>query len=189
MYKKAWCTCKVVVFLSFLPFSLPSSSWSLRKLPFVSVVDNLRFGYVHSIPDTFSCRCEKLFAVYYSPLWGCAEDRVEMVLKVYCGTVLGDAFSTWRQIRPPKQSHNAPSRSDLPPNLKVANEWRWHRTGRVVHTTWSHTSNIVPEWLARRIWYTNPYLHFWIFTSVSFRLPSSLLLIYSRYCSELPPLR
>ena len=43
----------------------------------------------------------------------------------------------------PKQSHNAPSRPDLPPNLKVANEWRWHRTG----TSCSHTSNIVREWL------------------------------------------
>ena len=27
--------------------------------------------------------------------------------KVHFGTVLGDVFSTWRQIRPPKQSHNA----------------------------------------------------------------------------------
>ena len=37
----------------------------------------------------------------------CAGDRLEMVVKVHCGTVLGDIFSTWRQIRPPKQSHNA----------------------------------------------------------------------------------
>ena len=35
----------------------------------------------------------------YSPLWGCAIDRVEMVVKVHCGTVLGDTFSTGRQIR------------------------------------------------------------------------------------------
>ena len=35
----------------------------------------------------------------YSPLWGCPIDRVEMVVKLHCGTVLGDAFSTWRQIR------------------------------------------------------------------------------------------
>ena len=44
-----------------------------------------------------------------------------MVVHVYCGTVLGDAFSTWREIRPPKQSHNAlgqPSRPGLPRNLK-----------------------------------------------------------------------
>ena len=34
----------------------------------------------------------------YSPLWGCVIDRVEMVVKVHCGTVLGDVFSTWRQI-------------------------------------------------------------------------------------------
>ena len=31
----------------------------------------------------------------------------EMVVKVYCGTVLGDAYLTWRQIRPSKQPHNA----------------------------------------------------------------------------------
>ena len=44
--------------------------------------------------------------------------------QVHCVTVLGAAFSTWRQIRPPKQSHNAlwqPSRTRLPRNLKVAN--------------------------------------------------------------------
>ena len=33
--------------------------------------------------------------------------RLEMVVKVHCGTDLGDIFSTWRQIRPPNQSHNA----------------------------------------------------------------------------------
>ena len=27
--------------------------------------------------------------------------------QVHCGTVLGDAFSTWWQICVPKQSHNA----------------------------------------------------------------------------------
>lgn len=47
-----------------------------------------------------------------------------MVVKVHCGTVLGNAFSTWRQIYPPKQSHNVlwqPSRPGLTRNLKVAN--------------------------------------------------------------------
>ena len=34
--------------------------------------------------------------VGYSPLWGCAGDRVQ----VHCGTVFGDAFSTRRQICP-----------------------------------------------------------------------------------------
>ena len=42
-----------------------------------------------------------------APFWGCAGDLVEMVVKVHCGTVLGNAFSTWPQMRPPKQSHNA----------------------------------------------------------------------------------
>ena len=47
-----------------------------------------------------------------------------MGFQVHCGTVLGDAFSTWRQICPPKQSHNAlsqPSRPGLSRNLNVAN--------------------------------------------------------------------
>ena len=37
----------------------------------------------------------------------CAGHRVEMVVKVHCENVLEDAFSTRRQIRPPKQTHNA----------------------------------------------------------------------------------
>ena len=75
-------------------------------------------------------RCVYGLSLIYSPLWGCAEDRVEMVIKVHCGTVLEDAFSTWRQIRPPEQSHNAlwqPSRPGLPRNLKVANKSRLSR--------------------------------------------------------------
>ena len=69
----------------------------------------------------------EILSLIYSPLWGCAEDRVEMVIKVHCGTVVEDAFSTWRQIRPPEQSHNAlwqPSRPGLTRNVKVANKSR-----------------------------------------------------------------
>ena len=42
----------------------------------------------------------------YLPLWDCAGDQVRMVVKLHCGTVLGDEFSTRRQIGPRKQSHN-----------------------------------------------------------------------------------
>ena len=45
----------------------------------------------------------------YSPLWGVAGDQVEIVVKVHCGTVLGD-----------KTQCPCPSRPDLPRNLKVA---------------------------------------------------------------------
>ena len=65
----------------------------------------------------------ELRSLFHS-FWGCGGDRLEIVVKVHCGTVLGVAFSTWRQICPPKQSHNAlsqPSRPGLPRNLKVAN--------------------------------------------------------------------
>ena len=87
---------------------------------------------VHSI----SCAMEGVFCIPFfvgteadnnSPFWSCPGDRVEVV-KVHYGTVLGDAFSTWRQIRPPKHSHNAlwqPSRPSPPCNLKVANRRRY----------------------------------------------------------------
>ena len=53
----------------------------------------------------------------------------------------GHAFSTWRQIRPPKQSHNAlwqPSRPGPVRNLKVANTqlanspWHWWKGWRAL---------------------------------------------------------
>ena len=62
--------------------------------------------------------------INYSALWGCAGDRIEMVVKVHRGTVLGDELAAMLKMYPPKQSHNAlwqPSRSDLPRNLKLAN--------------------------------------------------------------------
>ena len=34
--------------------------------------------------------------------------RVEVVVKVHCGTVLGDEFAAMLKMRPPRQSHNAP---------------------------------------------------------------------------------
>ena len=42
-----------------------------------------------------------------SPLWGCVADRVEVVVKVHCGAVLGDEFAAMLNMRPLKQSHNA----------------------------------------------------------------------------------
>ena len=75
----------------------------------------LRMARVWSTSHSFTC---------YSPLWGFGRDRLEMGFQVHCGTVLGDLFSTGRQICPPKQSHNSlsqPSRPGLPRNLKVTN--------------------------------------------------------------------
>ena len=37
---------------------------------------------------------------FCSPLWGCAGDRVEMVVKVRYGTVLGDEFAAMLKSRP-----------------------------------------------------------------------------------------
>ena len=44
----------------------------------------------------------------------------------HCGTVLGDAFSTWRQICPPKQSHNALSQPSRPFS-RATSKWRTDR--------------------------------------------------------------
>ena len=62
-------------------------------------------------------RCSRFFAfvktrktrlrTLNSPLWGCVADRVEMVVKVHCGAVLGDEFAAMLNMRPLKQSHNA----------------------------------------------------------------------------------
>ena len=41
----------------------------------------------------------------YSPLLGCAGDRVEMVLKVHCGTVLGDKFAAMLKIVESDRAH------------------------------------------------------------------------------------
>ena len=59
----------------------------------------------------------------YSPLWGCAGDRVKMVVKVHCGTVLGGAFSTWRQFCP----QNSPTMhfdNHLDPVSRATSKWR-----------------------------------------------------------------
>ena len=48
------------------------------QIPIIQFTDNIQNG------DGCS--------VNYSPLWGCAGDRVEIVIKVHCGTVLGSEF-------------------------------------------------------------------------------------------------
>ena len=42
---------------------------------------------------TLSTNVKDYSLTVYSPLWGCARDQVEMVVKVHCGTVLGDEFA------------------------------------------------------------------------------------------------
>ena len=64
-----------------------------------------------------------LYTFFYSPLWGCMGDWVEMVVKVHCGSVLGDEFVAMLKMRLPKQSHNAlwQPRPGLPGNFKMVN--------------------------------------------------------------------
>ena len=48
-------------------------------------------------------RRQKYQAIYiylYSPLWGCAGDRVEMVVKVHCEIVLGEEFAAMLKMHP-----------------------------------------------------------------------------------------
>ena len=77
-----------------------------------------------------------LCCMYYSQLWGCAGDRVEVVTKVYFRTVLGGEFPAILKMRPPKQSLNAlwqPSRPGLPRNLKVGNIRKHLSNSFVIH--------------------------------------------------------
>ena len=46
-----------------------------------------------------------------------------MVVKVHCGTVLGDEFAVMLKVRPPKPSHNALSQPSLPGLLRTT--WLW----------------------------------------------------------------
>ena len=72
----------------------------------------------------------------YLPFCGCAGDWLEMGFQVHCGTVLGDAFSTWRQICPPKQSHNALSRPSRPISLATS-KWRIWSRAFWIFITWN----------------------------------------------------
>ena len=46
-----------------------------------------------------------------------------MVVKVHCGTVLGDKFAAMLKMRPPKQSHNA-FENHLEPVSRATSKWR-----------------------------------------------------------------
>ena len=43
----------------------------------------------------------------YSPFWGCAGDRVEMIVRVHCGSFWGTNLPPCWKCVPPKKSHNA----------------------------------------------------------------------------------
>ena len=62
--------------------------------------------YLLPVYETF-LKGKKQFNNQNSRIWGCVGDRVEMVVKVQCWTVLGDEFAAMLEMRPPEQSHNA----------------------------------------------------------------------------------
>ena len=59
----------------------------------------------------------------HSPLWGCAGDRDEMVVKVYCGTVFEDAFQHGGKFA----AQNSPTMhfdNHLEPVSRATSKWR-----------------------------------------------------------------
>ena len=78
------------------------------------------------------------------------------------------SVSTWRFL---EEKHLRARRKRL--HCRLDSYLRRHESYPVheqqQHRTWtsrSHTSNIVPKWLAERVWYTKSRFYFWIFTSV-----------------------
>ena len=80
-----------------------------------------------------SCHCWALSAVdsvkgstfflIYSPLWGCAGDRVKMVVKVHCGTVLGAKLPPcWKCV--PQNSPTMHFDNHVDPVSRATSKWR-----------------------------------------------------------------
>ena len=99
------------------------------------LVSKLNYPSISTVPGFI---CMSSLWKLYSPLWGCAGDRVEMVVEVHCGAVLGDKFSTMLKMCSSKQSHNALwqplSWPGLPCNLKVANTLAIYFTALLKYT-------------------------------------------------------
>ena len=72
--------------------------------------------------------------------------RVEVVVKVHCGTVLGDEFAAMLKMRPQKQSHNAP--------------WQPSRPGLPRNSFSFISINLVSDYLLQRTWCINMAVYF-----------------------------
>ena len=62
-----------------------------------------RTTFIQAAPKIF----RRVNGAQNSRIWGWVGERVEMVVKVHCGTVLGDEFAVMLKMRRPEQSHNA----------------------------------------------------------------------------------
>ena len=97
----------------------------------------------------WSPRWQKPLALFYSPLWGCVQDQVGMVVKCTVGLFWGTHSQHGGTFVPQKQSHNAlwqPSRPcSLRRNLKVANQTvdfpRTLQQGEDHHNQWCFLKN------------------------------------------------
>ena len=92
-------------------FFEPTSKLMMYLLSLQSIKEMTTTGKKDTVKGNFFLRfsvqnwefflvLRKLLLVSYSPLWGCAGDRVEMVVKVHCGNVLADEFAAMLKIRP-----------------------------------------------------------------------------------------
>ena len=112
----------------------------ITMMDLLSLLRYVRFVSFDPKPSakTFFAHPSVLTSVIYWPLWGCTGDWVEMVVKVHCGTVLGDEFAAMLKICPPKQSHNAlwqPSLAGLPRNEYIA-ESASNKMKRILCSDW-----------------------------------------------------
>ena len=112
----------------------------ITMMDLLSLLRYVRFLSFDPKPSakTFFAHPTVLTSVIYWPLWGCAGDWVEMVVKVHCGTVLGDEFAAMLKICPPKQSHNAlwqPSLAGPPRNEYIA-ESASNKMKRILCSDW-----------------------------------------------------
>ena len=63
--------------------------------------------HLHEKEKLFPYQRLSTYPRFETEVRGYAGVRVEMIVEVHSGTVLEDAFSIWRQICPPRKSHNA----------------------------------------------------------------------------------
>ena len=116
-------TCRLLFIIS-TPEVVVSCNFFIHKNCFELFLSaNFLYWEILNLKLTIAvCRIHEAETLF-SPLRGCAGDRVKIVANVLCGTVLGDEFAAILKMRPPQQSYKAhwqPPRPGLPRNLKVA---------------------------------------------------------------------
>ena len=92
-----------------------------------------------------------------SRIWGCVGESVEIVVKVHCGTALGDEFAAMLKMRPPEQSHNA-LWNHLDPVSRVRDLGETFSKFRIVNSCYTYHKNWNQFFLKFQVIYTLMYL-------------------------------